>query len=142
MIEVLNQQNEFQVNKGHFKNLLERLVKYYRLENPEIVLAFVDHQKIKELNKEFLNKNKVTDVLSFPHEEKSTDGRYYLGDIVISVAQASRQSSPKPHDLKRELEILTIHGFLHLLGFEHFKGMEEEEEKIRNIIFEGRNEKG
>jgi len=140
MIEILNQQNRFQVNKNHFKDLLERLIQHYRLEDPEIVLAFVNNKEIKKLNLKFLKKDKVTDVLSFPLNEKTAEGQFYVGDIIISVSQAFKQSSLKSHSLERELEILTIHGFLHLLGFDHSKGIEEEEDKIRQWIFKDRNE--
>jgi len=141
MIEVLIQQNRFKINKDHFKALLKRLIKHYDLKDPEVVLTFVENQEIKKLNREFLNRNKATDVLSFPLNEKSPDGKFYLGDIIISVDQAFEQSSDQSHSLEKELDVLTIHGFLHLLGFEHSKGIEEEEEKIKNIIFEGKNEK-
>lgn len=137
MIEVLNQQNNFQINKNHFRDLLQRLIKYYDLKDPELVLTFVTNQEIKKLNQKFLNRNEVTDVLSFPLNEKGPNGQFYLGDIIISVSQAFDQSSRKSHSLERELDILTIHGFLHLLGYEHSKGIEEEERKIRKMIFEG-----
>ncbi|MFW6124288.1 MAG: rRNA maturation RNase YbeY [Acidobacteriota bacterium] len=141
MIEVLNQQNKFQINKNHFKDLLKRLIEYYGLKDPEVVLTFVNNQEIKKLNQKFLNKNEATDVLSFPLNEQSPDGQLYLGDIIISVNQAFDQSSRRSHSLERELDILTIHGFLHLLGYEHSQGIEEEEEKTRKIIFEGKNAK-
>jgi len=119
--------------------LLQKLVKHYRLEDPEISLVFVGTRTIRRLNRLYLKKDAPTDVLSFPLGETGTDGTFYLGDIVISVPQAFQQCFPKEHGLERELEILAIHGFLHLLGFKHFKGMEEEEDKIRNLIKEGNN---
>lgn len=66
--------------------------------------------------------------------EESADGRFYLGDIIISVPYAFKQCLKMDHGLERELEYLTIHGFLHLLGFEHSEGLEEEEERIRNLL--------
>jgi len=136
MIEILNQQNRFQVNQTHFKNLLKKLIKYYPVKDPEITLVFVNNQEIKKLNQKYLGRDKVTDVLSFPLKETSPDGKFLLGDIIISVDQAFEQSSCQSQPLERELEILTIHGCLHLLGFEHSKGLEQEEKKIRNMIFE------
>lgn len=134
MIEILNQQHKYWLNPKKFKDLLKRLVEHYRLKDPEITLVFVDTRTIKRLNLRFLKKNYPTDVLSFPFREKSTDGKFYLGDIVISVAQAFKQCLSQKHGLERELELLTIHGFLHLLEFKHSAGIEEEEEKIRNRI--------
>ena len=135
MIEIFNQQNRHRVDKNKFKNLLEKLTTLYRLQNPEVALVFVNNKAIKDLNRRFLKKDSPTDVLSFPMGEKGADGKFYLGDIIISIPQAVKQSSPKKHELERELERLAIHGFLHLLGYEHFEGLEEEEEKIRNLLF-------
>jgi probable rRNA maturation factor len=107
------------------------------LDNPEVTLVFVNDKTIKELNKRFLNQDAPTDVLSFPLREKGADGKYYLGDILISVQRASDQSMVKNHSLERELEILTLHGFLHLMGFAHSRGLEREEAKMRRLLLEG-----
>jgi len=141
MIEVLNQQKKHKLKKNNFKNLLERLTKHYGLKDPEIVLAFVSDREIKKLNQKFLKKDEATDVLSFPLNEKKADGAFYLGGIIISVPRAFDQSSGASHSLEKELETLTIHGFLHLLGFEHAKGLEEEEKKIRKSMLKQKNEK-
>ena len=135
MIEILNQQKRHRINIDKFKSLLHKLCAHYKIKNTEITLAFVTNQVIRELNRKFLNKNTFTDVLSFPIREKGADGKFYLGDIIISAPQAFRQSSQEKHGLERELEYLTIHGFLHLNEYEHFKGLEEEEEKIRKLLF-------
>jgi len=140
MIEILNQQHKYPINTARFKKLLQRLIKHFKLQNPEVTLAFVNDKTIKDLNNRFLKKNSPTDVLSFPVNEKGADGKFYLGDIIISVPQAYKQCSPIKEGLERELELLSIHGFLHLLGFEHFKDIEEEEEKIQNLFFEGEYE--
>jgi len=137
MIEIINRQKKHKINKNRFKGLLERLVNQYQLDNPEVTLAFVNDRTVKELNKRFLNKDAPTDVLSFPLREKGADGKYYLGDILISVQRALDQSAVKNHSLERELEILTLHGFLHLMGFEHFRDLEREETRMRKLLLEG-----
>lgn len=134
MIEIINRQTRYWINRRKFKNLLTDLVKRYRLKKPGIVLAFVSTKTIKKLNKKFLKRNAPTDVLSFPLGETGADGNFYLGDIVISAPQAFKQSLRLEHGLERELELLAIHGFLHLLGYEHEEGFEEEDEKIRNLL--------
>jgi len=136
MIEIINQQNKYRINPKKFKSLFKKLVEHYRLKDPEVSLVFVDTKTIKRLNQKFLRKNAPTDVLSFPLGEKSADGKFYLGDVVISIPQALKQSLSKKQSLEKELELLTIHGFLHLLGFDHSAGIEEEEEKIRNLFLE------
>jgi len=137
MIEIINRQRKRTINKNRFQVLLARLVEHYRLDDPEVTLAFVNDKTIQELNFRFLKKNVPTDVLSFPVGEKGADGKYYLGDIIISVPKAHDQSVEREHSLEREMEILTIHGFLHLLGYEHFKGLEKEEKKIKKLLLEG-----
>ena len=139
MIEILNQQRRHKINTQRFRGLLSSLIKHYELDSPEIVLAFVNNKAIQELNLRFLKKNKPTDVLSFPLGEKGPDGKYYFGDIIISVPEAHKQAVEKNHRLEQELEILTVHGFLHLLGYEHLEGMEEEEEKVRTLMLKGKN---
>ena len=139
MIEVLNQQNKYRLNLKYFKRLLQGLALLYKLEDPEITLVFVGQKKIQTLNAKYLKTNKPTDVLSFPIGEKGPDGKYYLGDIVISVPQAFNQCFRKPHGLEREVEFLVIHGFLHLLGYDHSEGIEEEEAKIKTTLLDGKN---
>lgn len=137
MTEIINQQRKHRISLKKFKELLERLNKNYQLGNPEVNLVFVDTKTIRRLNRKFLKKDAATDVLSFPLGERGADGKFYLGDIVISVPQASKQSSSKKHSLEKELKLLTVHGFLHLLGYDHSAGIEEEEERIKNLFLEG-----
>jgi len=135
MIEIINRQHKYHINQTKFKNMLKLLVDRYKLPDPEVNLAFVDTKTITMLNRKFLKKNAPTDVLSFPFgEKKSVDGKFYLGDIAISVPQAFKQCFSKTHGLEKELEDLAVHGFLHLLGFDHGKGIEEEEAKIRRLL--------
>jgi probable rRNA maturation factor len=135
MIEILNRQKKFRIDLDRFERLLKKLVRRYELNRPEIVLAFVDDPEIRDLNRKFRKKDKPTDVLSFPLNERGADGKFYLGDIIISVTTASAQAGDLGHGLERELEYLTVHGFIHLLGFEHGRGHEAEEEKIRQALF-------
>ena len=137
MIEIINRQRKKTINKNRFQVLLARLLNHYKLDDPEVTLAFVNNKTIQELNYKFLNKNAPTDVLSFPVGEKGADGNYFLGDIIISVPKAYGQAQEQEHSIEREMEILAIHGFLHLLGYEHFKGLEKEERKIKKLMLEG-----
>jgi probable rRNA maturation factor len=89
---------------------------------------------MRQLNRKYRHLDKPTDVLSFTMDEQGPDGQYYLGDIIICPQVASRQAKQQGHSLSRELEILAIHGYLHLLGFEHGAGLEEEDEKVRSQL--------
>jgi len=134
MIEIINRQKKHPVRAKAFERLLGELCARYRLADPEVSLVFVGEGAIRTLNRKFMKKDKPTDVLSFPLGEKGPDGGFYLGDIVIAVPVAFRQSREKGHSLDRELRLLAIHGFLHLLGFDHFAGIEEEERKAHRLV--------
>ncbi len=100
-----------------------------------MTLAFAGDAEVRRLNRKFRRKDKPTDVLSFPLREKGPDGHFHLGDIIIAVPRAAAQARELGHSLRRELEYLTAHGFLHLLGFEHFRGHEEEEAELASLLF-------
>ena len=134
MVEILNQQNNYRVNLRPVRDLLKALLAKYRPDAPDITLALVDTRKIKELNRRFLNKPVATDVLSFPGGDAGPAGRGHLGDIIICVPQAFRQSLREPHGLETEILDLTVHGFLHLVGFDHGRGIEAEEVKARREL--------
>ncbi len=104
------------------------------LDKAEINVTIVDDDEIKELNREFRDIDKSTDVLSFPLGE---DGVYdynpetdalMLGDIVISVDHALAQAELYGHGIERELAFLTVHSMLHLLGYDHVNNEQEEKE--------------
>jgi len=134
MVSIINRQKKHPVRTKAFKILLGELCARYRLADPEVTLAFVGERAIRTLNRRFMKKDRPTDVLSFPLGEKGPDGRFYLGDIVIAVPVAFRQARARGHGLERELRMLAIHGFLHLLGYDHFAGIGEEERKIRKLF--------
>lgn len=89
----------------------------------EISLLLTDDETIRQLNKEYRNKDKSTDVLSFPMEDD-----IMLGDIAISVDTAKRQAEEAEINIDRETAFLFIHGLLHLLGYDHETSKEDEEE--------------
>ena len=102
------------------------------IEKAEINVTIVDDAEIQELNREFRDIDKSTDVLSFPLGE---DGVYdynpetdalMLGDIVISVDHALAQAELYGHGIEREIAFLTVHSMLHLLGYDHVNNLEEE----------------
>ena len=107
-----------------FKKVCKALPKKYQFSNKKVSLSLLlsNNKNIKRLNKNFRNKNKSTDILSFPSSKKiKISKNTYLGDIIISYEYLDK---PKSQDLKlfKEKVIkLFIHGFLHLLGFDHKK---------------------
>ena len=107
-----------------FKKVCKALPKKYQFSNKKVSLSLLlsNNKNIKRLNKNFRNRNKSTDILSFPSSKKiKISKNTYLGDIIISYEYLDK---PKSQDLKlfKEKVIkLFIHGFLHLLGFDHKK---------------------
>lgn len=84
----------------------------------QVGLIIVNDKKIHELNKKYRKKNRPTDVLSFPYGSG-------IGDIYISVDTAKKQAKERGHGLNKELDILFVHGLLHLFGFGHKNDKEE-----------------
>lgn len=112
----------------------------------EVSVTFVDNERIHELNKQYRNIDRETDVLSFPLGENGVydtnldTGAKMLGDIVISVEKAVEQADLYNHPLQREIGFLTVHSMLHLLGYDHEAGgleevhMREKEETVLTQI--------
>ncbi len=91
----------------------------------DLTLVLTGDSQVLELNREFLGIDAATDVLSFPAGETDPEtGRLYLGDILISVPRAESQAQSGGHTLEAELQLLVVHGVLHLLGHDH-AGVEE-----------------
>ena len=111
---------------------------YEKLEsdsNAEISVSFVDSESIRDINHQYRDKNEVTDVISFAMEDDEfnlihEDAPRTLGDIIISTDRAKEQAEDYGHSYRRELLFLSLHGFLHLLGYDH---MDDAEEKEMNL---------
>lgn len=112
------------------KNYLEKCLKEENISNSYFNIIFVDNKKIKELNKEYRNIDKETDVISFALEDEKEENIYLekrmLGDIYISVDKAKSQAHDYGHSLTREISFLAVHGLLHLLGYDHMNKKDEE----------------
>ena len=94
--------------------LLRALARRLQVPHASVAVVFADDAMLRELNRRYRGKNRPTDVLSFPAE-----GDEHLGDIVVSSETTRRQGRRRGHGAAREAKILLIHGFLHLLGYDH-----------------------
>ncbi|MBU8916491.1 rRNA maturation RNase YbeY [Bacillus sp. FJAT-29953] len=117
-------------------------------EHSEVSVTFVTNQRIQEINLEYRDKDAPTDVISFAMEElgegeieiEGAEMPRVLGDIIISVPKAMEQAEEYGHPFVRELGFLAVHGFLHLLGYDHMT--EEEEKEMFSLQKEILNEYG
>lgn len=102
-------------------------------EECEVSVTFVDNEAIREINREYRGKDAPTDVISFAMEEMGEDEiaiiggdtTRVLGDLIISIDRAKEQAEEYGHSFDRELGFLALHGFLHLLGYDHIEKEDE-----------------
>jgi probable rRNA maturation factor len=118
--------------------IAHRALEVLGLSKVELSIVLVSDAQIKRLNKLYRNKDKPTDVLSFPIGEK-VNGWLILGDIVISVDTAKRQAQELGYSLEEELKRLLVHGLVHLLGYDHELGEEEEKKffELEEFVLKG-----
>ena len=128
----------------YIKKKIKKIFKFNSLKRRRFSLTILltDNSKMKYLNKKFRNKNKTTDVLSFPNLDtvdfkKKTNAEIYLGDIALSYEIINQRSKDGNFDM--EFDKMWIHGYLHLLGYDHkkfrdYKVMKRTENKILKLI--------
>lgn len=105
-------------------------------KDTEVSVTFCDNEQIRELNRDYRDKDRATDVLSFPQYEpfeaaQETDEPVMLGDIVISLERAAEQAREVGHSFLDEAAFLCIHSTLHLLGYDHERSTADEEDMCR-----------
>ncbi|MEK6752462.1 MAG: rRNA maturation RNase YbeY [Chloroflexota bacterium] len=125
MINIDNQQDFLE------SALLERAARFTLDLQPDssqadITIVLTDDRQLHELNREYLGVDAPTDVLSFPASETDPEtGSAYLGDILISIPRAAEQAQAAGHPLEAEVQLLVVHGVLHLLGYDHAEAGEK-----------------
>ncbi|WP_044339612.1 MULTISPECIES: rRNA maturation RNase YbeY [Rossellomorea] len=121
-------------------NLVQNILNFAAIkeeveDDSEVSVTFVTNERIQEINREYRHKDQPTDVISFALEELGEDeveivgGQIprVLGDIIISIDRAKEQAEEYNHSFSRELGFLALHGFLHLLGYDHMEEIDEKE---------------
>jgi probable rRNA maturation factor len=130
-IEVRNLQRKFPVDRERAVALAGKALRAVGLENAQVSIVYVSDRRIREMNRRYRHRNAPTDVLAFSQTEGEHAGINpdLMGDVVISVETAARQASEEGHPLENELDLLAVHGILHLAGFDH-TGSEAEKRKM------------
>ncbi len=122
-----------------FKKICKAFPKKYKFLNKKVTFTLLlsNNKNIKKLNKVFRNKNKSTDILSFPSDKKiKISKNTYLGDIIISYNYLDKPRSQDLKSFKEKVAKILIHGFLHLLGFDHKKNKDFSKMlKEENLLF-------
>lgn len=128
--ELINNTDEKLEEIESLRDFIDFAITYLKLEHVVFNVIIINNEEIHRMNKEYRGVDRPTDVISFALEDDdtfiSTDVRV-LGDIYISIDKAKEQAESYGHSLKRELSFLTIHGILHLLGYDHMTNEEEKE---------------
>lgn len=127
--EIINETKEDIKEIKIIDKLISFALNYLNIENAVLNIIIVDNETIHKINKEYRNIDRPTDVISFALEDNKDFidiGYRILGDIYISIEKVREQSINYNHSFLRELSFLSIHGLLHLLGYDH---MNEEDEK-------------
>ena len=134
--------------KEIIKRVIEQCFKEEKIEKSKLYISITltNPEHIHEINKQYRNVDRATDVLSFPmFEKKEIDEKIknndfehedVLGDIVISIEKVEEQAKEYGHSFERELAYMAVHGFYHLMGYDHMEENEKKEmrEKEENIL--------
>jgi len=141
VIDNVNWKKKLKNTDLFINKILKSFPKKYQFNGKKVLLTVLlsNNKKIKQLNKKFRKKDKPTDILSFPFGKKISKSIVYLGDIIISYDFINKPKSINISQFKDKLAKIFIHGFLHLVGFDHikiseFKKMNKEELKIYNLV--------
>ena len=129
-LEIFNQTDEEIDELETVKSVLNYAIKKEKLENVIFNVIIVDNNYIHELNRDYRHIDRETDVITFALEDEKDmvvpDGERVFGDVYISIDKAKSQAKEYGHSLLRELTFLAVHGFYHLLGYDHMTKEEEE----------------
>ena len=132
-LQIENSQNKIKIDQRMIRSTVSKILKTLDCADKEISLSFVDDENIKQLNKQYLGKDKATNVLSFSllEGEYGNINPQILGDIIVSVETAQRDALYGKLTIDQEIDFLIIHGILHLLGYNHENTTEKETKKMR-----------
>lgn len=140
--EIFNE-TSYDIDLDEEKRVIEYVLKYKKLNDVMFNVIFVDNNTIREINREYRGIDRETDVISFAledNEDITFEFGRLLGDIYISVDKMKEQALEYGHSELREMAFLTVHGLLHLLGYDHMTKEDEEVMfKEQELILDGCN---
>ncbi|MDQ5985672.1 MAG: Endoribonuclease YbeY [Syntrophus sp. SKADARSKE-3] len=121
IIHIDNRQKILKLNRRRLRAQISKLMKILKLEDRELSLVFMDNKGIQEINRDYLGRDRPTNVISFAISEGEFNriNPQLLGDIIISAEQAVIDAESGDLPVEDELSFLIIHGLLHLIGYDH-----------------------
>ncbi len=124
---MINLKSKYNFPASLFERAVRAVLKHQKESlDAELSIVLADDKRVRELNRDYLEIDAPTDVLSFPASETDPEtGSRYIGDIIISVPYAAKGAAKAGHAVESELQLLTVHGVLHLLGHDHAKAKEK-----------------
>jgi len=147
-VTVIDQQSDHAVDAGAVSIFVQQAAETLNCTADEMSVALVDEAQIRAYNRTYRDRDQVTDVLSFGLDDvPGPDGRINLGDLVICPARADEQARRVGHSLWTEMQILLLHGLLHLSGMDHPEdadeqgepsAMEQAEQRLRDELIRNR----
>jgi probable rRNA maturation factor len=132
-VEVINRQRRLPADADILREIGEAALAAAGRPGADLTVTLSNDRRLRALNRTYRGKDKPTDVLSFPYDEEGGP----VGDVIISVERAGAQAAERGHSLQRELEILTLHGTLHVCGYDHETddgSMDRLERKLRRTL--------
>jgi probable rRNA maturation factor len=132
-IQIENSQTEIKINRRKIRSTVLQILKILDCVEKEVSISFVDDETIRQLNKQYLARDRATNVLSFSLQEGECGdiNPQILGDIIISVQTARRDAVKGKLSIEQEIDFLMIHGILHLLGYNHENTTKEETARMK-----------
>lgn len=129
-----NRQKKVKIDLRRLRQAVRNLLRALACEEKEISLVLVDNEQIQAINKQYLNRDRHTNVISFSQAEGEFGylHPHILGDVVVSVERALSDSSEGGLSFDDELDFLIMHGVLHLLGYNHEDTSKEEEQRMQD----------
>jgi probable rRNA maturation factor len=124
---ISNRQRKVAVDCKRLRNVADLVLESLGFDEAELSVLLVSDRRIQQLNRQYLGRNRPTDVLAFSQWEGDRNHLHptWLGDVVISVETAEQQAVQEGTELNQELDLLLVHGILHLIGYEHTGAAEQ-----------------
>jgi probable rRNA maturation factor len=144
LIDIINEQSIIEIDVDLIGTLAVRILEILGRQEVELCVVLTDNADIQGLNREYLGRDRPTNVISFPQQEGDGPQGSHLGDVVISVERAAEEAGEAGMETMDRIRALMVHGICHLCGYNHegvseemTREMESAEERVLTLLDEG-----